>query len=343
MAEIQVPKQKRRWLRCDRWVALRLGLLLGLLLFLSQCMINMPGRSYPGPLPRANPATVGRLTADVRMLAEDIGERNLDVPLQLERAAKAIAVSFESAGHAVEWERFRVGDDEVANLAVAVAGSRPNAPILVVGAHYDSDNDCPAANDNGSGVAALLELARRFRSRTPEITVRFIAFVNEEPPHFQTDTMGSRVCARACRDRGDDILGMISLETMGYYSDEEGSQKYPPPLSLMYPSKGNFIAFVGNVSSSAWVKRVIGVFREHAEFPSEGAALPEALPGVGWSDHWSFSQEGYPALMVTDTAPFRYPHYHRRTDTVDKIDFERLALVVDGLDKTLVTISGAQP
>ncbi|MGE3167133.1 MAG: M28 family peptidase [Planctomycetota bacterium] len=335
-----VGQPRRPWLRVNRWVFVRLGVLVGTLLLVPHClMIRMPGSSYVGARPTADPETVRRLTADVRRLAEEIGERNLDRPEQLAEAEGAITLAFEAAGYRVIREPYRVGEREVANLSVTVAGSVPNAPILLIGAHYDSDIDCPAANDNGTGVAALLELARRFRTRTPPITVRFVAFVNEEPPYFQTDAMGSRVCARNCRARGEEILGMISLETMGYYSDEEGSQKYPPPLSLVYPSRGNFIAFVGNVSSRGWVRRLIGLYREHAQFPSEGAALPESLPGVGWSDHWSFWQEGYPALMVTDTAPFRYPHYHQRTDTVDKVDFERLATVVDGLDRALVALS----
>ena len=144
--------------------------------------------------------------------------------------------------------------------------------------------------------------------------------------------MGSLVYALACRQRRENVVAMISLETIGYFDDAKGSQSYPPPFSLFYPSTGNFIAFVGNYSSRRLVRRSVASFRRHTEFPSEGAALPSFIPGVGWSDQWAFWQAGYPALMVTDTAPFRYPDYHRPSDTPDKIDHERMARVVDGLE-----------
>jgi hypothetical protein len=124
---------------------------------------------------------------------------------------------------------------------------------------------------------------------------------------------------------------MISLEMLGFYSDAPGSQKYPALLSLFYPSRGNFIAFVGNSESRDLVRRSTRSFRESAKFPSEGVAAPASLPGVGWSDQWSFWQQGYPAIMITDTAVFRYPYYHTPFDTTDKIDFEKMARVVDGV------------
>jgi len=168
-----------------------------------------------------------------------------------------------------------------------------------------------------------------------------VAFVNEEPPYFQTEQMGSWVYARRCHERNEKITAMLSLETIGYYSDSPDSQKYPPPFNLLYPSTGNFIGFVGNTSSAALVRQVVGAFRQYEQFPSEGGAPPEAIPGVGFSDQWSFWQEGYPALMVTDTAMFRYPHYHQAEDTPDKIDFERMARVVRGLEKVIAVLAGA--
>ena len=194
---------------------------------------------------------------------------------------------------------------------------------------------CVGANDNASGVAVLLALARALSPEKAARTLRFVAFANEEPPHFQNESMGSWAYALSCQQRGDDIVAMISLETMGYYSDEEDSQSYPFPMSAAYPSTGSFIGFVGNVASRHLVRRVVGSFREHAAFPSEGAALPSWIPGVGWSDHWSFWQAGYRAIMVTDTAPFRYPHYHTEQDTPDKLDYERLARVTLGLEKVI--------
>ena len=178
-------------------------------------------------------------------------------------------------------------------------------------------------------------LARAFAGRTPTRTLRLVFFVNEEPPHFQTEHMGSWVYAKQCRKRNENVVAMLSLETIGYYSDDKGTQKYPRPLSLFYPSRGNFIAFVGNVSSRRLVRQVVGSFRRHARFPSEGGAIPGFVPGVGWSDHWSFWQEGYEAVMVTDTAPFRYPHYHLPSDGPDKLDYERTALLVSGLERVV--------
>ncbi|WP_428939770.1 M28 family peptidase [Fontivita pretiosa] len=152
-----------------------------------------------------------------------------------------------------------------------------------------------------------------------------------EPPFFQTEAMGSLVYASRCKQRNENVLGMIALETIGFYTDAPNSQQYPPPLAMLYPSTGNFIAFVGNLASLRLVQRCVGSFRAHAQFPSEAGVAPESIPGVGWSDHWSFWQQGYPAIMVTDTAPFRYPHYHQPTDTPDKLDYDRTARVVAGL------------
>ena len=221
------------------------------------------------------------------------------------------------------------------NLEVTRTGwSRPSE-IVLIGAHYDSVQGSPGANDNASGVAALLEISREFAQLSPECSVRFVAFVNEEPPFFYWGQMGSMVYAKAARARGDDIKLMVSLEMLGCYSDESGSQSYPAPLRFFYPDRGNFIGFVGNVASRELVRNAIGIFRRVAKFPSEGIAAPESVPGIGWSDHWSFSKAGYPALMVTDTAPFRYRYYHTPQDTPEKLDYDRMARVVVGLSRVI--------
>jgi len=155
--------------------------------------------------------------------------------------------------------------------------------------------------------------------------------------------MGSVRYARRSRERGENIVAMLSLETIGYYSDTPGSQHYPFPLSLFYPSTGNFLAFVSNLKSRSLLHDAIATFRRHARFPSDGVAAPAAIPGVDWSDHGSFWAAGYPALMVNDTAPYRYPHYHRESDTPDKVDYERLARVVTGLAVVVRTLAGAAP
>jgi len=213
--------------------------------------------------------------------------------------------------------------------------------IVIIGGHYDTVSFSPGANDNGTGAAATLELARLFAGKKPTRTLRFVEFVNEEPPFFWTDNMGSLVYAKRCKQRSEKVVAMLSLETMGYYSDKIGSQQYPLPfLGSIYPLQGNFIGFIANAASGSLVKDVVASFRRHTQFPSEGAALPGDISGVGWSDQWSFWQQGYPALMVTDTAPFRYPYYHTSEGTPDKVDFDRLARVVAGLERVIADLSG---
>ncbi|MBL7041576.1 MAG: M28 family peptidase [Pirellulaceae bacterium] len=302
----------------------------------------MPGDSYRGELPPADDALESlavELRRDVAHLAEEIGERNLrNRPHELLAAADHIEAEFTAAGHAVTPQEYQVDDCKCRNLEVEIRGSAQPDEIVVVGAHYDTVIGTPGANDNTSGIAALLALARRFSGRQIERTLRFVAFVNEEKPYAHTDTMGSRVYSRRCAERAERITAMLSLETIGYYDDRPGSQKYPRPFGVLYPSEGNFIAFVGNIKSRKLIRQVVAAFRRHEQFPSEGAALPAAVYGVGFSDHWSFWQEGYPALMVTDTAMFRYPYYHHPEDTTDKLDFDRLARVVRGLEAVVTSV-----
>jgi len=300
-------------------------------------------KSFKGPLPElttGQSALVDELRRDVDVLARKIGERNLGKYKQLVETAQFIEKSLLEAGYErVERQGYDVKGRNCDNLEVALPGNEHAEEIVVVGAHYDSVVGTPGANDNGSGVAALLALARRFATRKCQRTLRFVGWVNEEPPYFQSNTMGSVVYARRCRQRNERIVAAISLETIGYYySDKKGSQKYPPPLSLLFPSEGNFIGFVSDVASRPLLDEFVSSFRRHAKFPSEKAALHSKLPGVGWSDQWSFWQEEYPGLMVTDTAPYRYPHYHKSSDTPDKLDYDRLSRVVDGLDTALAEL-----
>jgi len=267
------------------------------------------------------------------MLATTIGERNVWHPEQLRAAAEYIERTFREYGHEPAMLPYAVHGQDVRNIEVTIPGTTKASEIVVIGAHYDSVRGTVGANDNASGTAAVLELARLLRGKRLARTARLVAFVNEEPPFFQTESMGSLVYARLCKRRGDNVVAMFTPETIGYYSDVKGSQKYPFPFNLFYPSTGNFIAFVGNTTSRPLLTRSLSSFRRHAKFPSQGAALPGSIEGIGWSDHWSFWQEGWPAFMVTDTAPFRYPHYHKTTDTPDKIDYARTARVVIGLER----------
>jgi Zn-dependent M28 family amino/carboxypeptidase len=191
-------------------------------------------------------------------------------------------------------------------------------------------------------MAVLLALAASTQQQQPDRTVRFVAFANEEPPFFDTPHMGSRRYALGVKARGENVIAMLSLETMGCYSDVDGSQQYPFPFDLFYPSTGNFIAFVGDLSSTALAHQAVEAFRKNVEFPSEGAAVPGMIPGVFWSDHSSFWAIGVPALMVTDTAPFRFKQYHRAGDRPDEIDSRRLARVTRGLQGVVVDLANSR-
>jgi peptidase M28-like protein len=307
-------------------------------------LLRFPGKSYRGPLPPLSEfqaSLADELRASVTHLAATIGERNLGHIKQLDATADWIERTLAATGLPVERQAFDVEGHACYNLAAELPGVDRPEEIVVVGAHYDTVTDCPGANDNGSGVAAVLALARRFADRPQARTVRWLAFANEEAPYYGApDTMGSWFYARTARERGEQIVAMLSLETIGFYSDEENSQRYPAPFGMFYPSEGNFLAFVGNIRSRTLVRDCIAAFRRRAKFPSEGAALPESIPGVSWSDHWAFWQEGYAALMVTDTAPFRYPYYHTPDDLPDQLVYDRMARVVDGLAGTIEALCG---
>ncbi len=314
-----------------------------------QTMIRMPGKSFRGPLPELTgeqAALADAMRSDIEAMAGDIGPRAVVLPGTLDQSAAFLRGRLEDAGYEVTEVSFDVANVTCSNLVVELPGASAPDEIVVVGAHYDSvvgyHLQCPGANDNGSGVAGTLALAEMFADKPCRRTIRFVCFVNEEPPYFQTADMGSWVYAKHCHEQGDNVVAMVTLETIGCYSDEKGSQSYPFPLSVAYPSTGNFIAFVGNYSSRKLVREAIASFRNHADFPSQGGAVPGFLPGVGWSDHWAFWQEGYPAIMITDTAPYRYPHYHKNSDTADKIDYERMARVVDGMQHVIVDLAGGR-
>jgi hypothetical protein len=309
-----------------------------------QLMIWMPGKTFTGALPLLSPPQAelrDALRRDVELLATTIGPRNVQHMAKLNQAKQLLLQELEDMGYDVERQTYKAVGQTFENLIVEVPGQSRPQDIVVVGAHYDSVANSPAANDNASGVAATLELARSFFSLKPSQTVRFAFFANEESPFNWTKDMGSLVYAKSCRARNEKIMGMFSLETIGYYTDAPNTQHYPQPLNLLYPSQGNFVAFVSNLGSRQWLHQAIRSFRYHTQFPSEGAALPQQLPGVGWSDHWSFWQVGYPGVMITDTALFRYPYYHTAQDTAEKLDYDRMTLVVAGLAQMLGDLTGA--
>jgi len=272
-----------------------------------------------------------RLRHHVCVLALDIGERHTGRPHALAAAARYIEDALALAGREVRRQCYDADGTECLNLEVEQGGGDRASEIVLVGAHYDTVVGSPGADDNASGVAAMIEIARLLSGRRLRRSVRCVAFVNEERPFFHSTQMGSALYARAARARGDDIRVMLSLEMVGYYSSQARSQHYPPFLRYFYPDRGNFIAFVSNLRSRRALVQVHDAFRSQCTFPSARLASPATVPGVSWSDQLSFWRAGYPAVMVTDTAWHRYPHYHSPTDTPEKLDFAAMARVTTGL------------
>ncbi len=331
------PQGQKQW----RWVGIRLAIIILFIMATLSFSIGMPGSSFSGNLPPLSAAEIRvaeNLKTHVQTLAGDIGQRNIWTPGSMEASERYISEVFKKSGYELSFQEFTYQGRKSRNIEVEKPGKSDE--ILIIGAHYDSVLGSPGANDNASGVASLLELARLLASRESFYTIRLVAFANEEPPFYYTAEMGSSFYAKRCKERKEKIIGMLSLETMGHYVDEAKSQKYPFPLSLFYPDRANFVAFVGNLASRNLVRQMIGDFRRTARFPSEGLAAPEFVIGVGWSDHWSFWQEGYPALMLTDTAFFRSPHYHTAADTPEKLQYDAMARITMGMSKVVSQLKG---
>jgi Zn-dependent M28 family amino/carboxypeptidase len=225
------------------------------------------------------------------------------------------------------------------NLEITRWGGSRKRQIILVGAHYDSVPGSPGADDNASGVAALLEISRRLASAQMDRTVRLAAFVNEEAPFFFRKTMGSMVYATAARQRGDDILLMISLEMLGYYDERPATQRYPPLFRCFYPDRADFIAFVSNLASRRQMLRSVSAFASDSDFPVEHVATLGIIPGVSLSDHLSFWRRGYRALMVTDTAFYRNPYYHSPRDVPQTLDYPAFARLTEGLTKMVLRLA----
>jgi len=305
-------------------------------------MTQLPLKTYAGrlsPLTSEQREIANHLSQHVKYLSETIGERNLTKAGTLQATTDYLQSQLELNGYSVKKQTYSVQGQQVRNLEVIIPGRDATEEAVVVGAHYDSVAGSPGANDNASGVAAVLELAHIWQGAPQRKPIRLVLFVNEEPPYFQTGDMGSLVYARHLQSEHFPVSAMISLETIGYFSDVAGSQKYPDMMGLFYPDRANFIAFVGNPESRNLVRRSIRKFRETTQFPSEGIAAPSGWPGVGWSDHWSFWQQNYPAIMVTDTALFRYRYYHTPFDTPDRVDFDKMARVVQGVQRVIESLA----
>lgn len=326
---------------------LTLALLLILLLQLSTAIagsILMPGKSFNGrlaPLSSVQMQAENRLRQDLKILTCSIGERHWERPGSLEKAAAFITTQLKSAAGSrgsVHREEFNYGGQVFKNIVMELPGTDKRDEIVVVGAHYDSVKGCPGADDNGSGTVALLELARALANKPHSRTIRLVAFPNEEY-FFRSEGMGSYQYAFNCKNKREKITAMLALETIGYYKDTKGSQSYPPPLNAIYPDTGNFIAFIANSENAGLVRRCLNAFRTKTLFPSEGISAPQAVPGIDWSDQLYFWQMGYPGIMISDTAIYRNPNYHKSSDTIDTIDFDRMVRVVDGIRECIIDLA----
>lgn len=284
----------------------------------------------------ANPA---RLERDVRALTGLEGFRCFERPDDLDRAAEWAKAKLMASGLLVEEESFGVGDLSFRNL-VAHYGA-DEGPVLVIGAHYDVCGEQPGADDNASGVAGLIELARMLGRNQPEVAhrIELALWPLEEPPNFRSSAMGSAIHANSLALRGADVRGMISLEMIGYFSDEPGSQSFPAPgMSLLYSSRGDAIVVVGNSSSWWFTRRLKTRMAGSADLSVRSMNAPAFVPGVDFSDHLNFWRHDWKAVMITDTAFYRNPNYHRVTDTPDTLDYERMAQVVTGVYAAITTL-----
>ncbi len=307
-------------------------------------VITQPFASIvPSQPPLVDP---GGLKAHVRYLSEAVYPRSFEQFHNLERAAKYIIDSFKAYGADVSMQEVIVQESRYANI-VARFGPE-SGPLTVIGAHYDSHGDAaegaeyakgydlsthtPGADDNASGVAALIELGRLLQRSPPPHPVELVAYTLEEPPHFRTEHMGSAWHARALVESGRAVRLMISLEMIGFFSDAPGSQRFPlPGMTFFYPSTGDFIALVGRLGDFSVTRRVKSLLSGATSLPVYSINAPSVVPGVDFSDHISYGHHGVPALMLTDTAFYRNPHYHQAGDTYDRLDYERMAKVVQAV------------
>jgi hypothetical protein len=302
-------------------------------------MITMPGHSYQQPMPE--------LTSSQKELSQILKNHVISVAskahnyqhlTELDKSAHYIESQLIADGYRINQQFFM--DHKVHNIEVVLEPSGKVTSTVVIGAHYDSAGEAVGANDNATGVAVLLELGKRFKNNfhSEHTRLRIVFFVNEEPPYFKTSLMGSAKYARLLKTYNEPVIAMYAFDELGRYSDEDGSQKYPFFLKPFYPSKGNFIGFVGNIHSRPLVEKTIETFRDQAAFPSQGIAGLQYIPGIDFSDHLNFYIYGWQALMITDTAFNRYQYYHTPQDTVDKINFDRLAQLTDDLEKMFRTL-----
>jgi len=283
------------------------------------------------------------LKKTVNFLAEEIGSRGYLESEALKKTTDYIKSELTSYGYAVATQPYIYKDRTYENIFVEKQGRKMPDKVIVVGAHYDTVTGTPGADDNASGIAGILELARLLADEPLDMSVQFVAFALEEPPLFRSRFMGSYVYARSLKRTGKSVEGMICLEMIGYFTDEPGSQVYPLPFfRWIYPTTGNFITLVSNLRSKGFLKRIKVGFEIGTNLPVETLSTVSFVPGVDFSDHRSFWKFGYNAVMVTDTAFYRNPNYHEKGDVPAMLDYKRMGDVVEGLKSAIEELAGGK-
>lgn len=315
------------------WVLLLSFLGLIILGYVAAVRSKTPYKGFATQAARPMHADQHRLYADVKFLTELRPARHYRNLASLNKAADYIRTEFEKldAGR-VEEQLFKADGRQYRNIIHSVGPA--DAPRLIIGAHYDVCGEQSGADDNASAVAGLLETARLLHQLRPNLNYRvdFVAYPNEEPPYFATEYMGSAVHAKSLHQAKVPVRAMICYEMIGYFRDEPGSQRFPnEQLAALYPSTGNFITVVGRTGQEAFVQQVQQLMQGQAQIDVQRINLPESMGLAGLSDHRSYWKYGYDALMINDTAFLRNPNYHLPSDTIDTLDFKRMAEVVNGV------------
>ncbi|MDF3021828.1 MAG: peptidase [Steroidobacteraceae bacterium] len=309
----------------------RIGLFVAVLVLLvgvlASCVAQPGVRAIASPDAAIDTAALER---HVRMLSSTLHPRSFEHAQNLDAAADYVLGEFRATGASTDVQAYEVDGRTYRNVIARFGPA--TGPLLVIGAHYDSCSDTPGADDNASGVAGLIELARALAATPPTQPVELVAYTLEEPPFFRTESMGSFQHARGLSRQGREVRLMLSLEMIGFFRDTPRSQQYPlSALKVLYPDEGNFIALVGGYRDFGAMRRVKGLFKGASDLPATSINAPALVQGVDFSDHASYWRFGMPAIMVTDTAFLRNPNYHGAGDTADTLDYARMAKVVRGV------------
>lgn len=278
------------------------------------------------------------LKIHVEKLSNEFHPRNYVNIENLNKSADYIRLEFEKTKGIISEQNYRVNENTYRNISVIFG--KESKDRIVVGAHYDSAYQTHGADDNASGVAGLIELAKLLDKTDLPMQVELVAYTLEEPPFFATEKMGSFIHAKSLKEKDVNVRLMISLEMIGYFSDEPNSQQFPVSfLKLIYPSEGNFISIVGNFSNVFTVRNFKSAMQSSNDLPVYSSNVPAFINGVDFSDHRNYWNFGFDAIMITDTAFYRNFNYHSTEDTAEKLDYARMAKTVEGVYQAVVKLS----